>query len=185
MNHGDAMSVAALFPLGLLFITDGPTSTVALYGVLATLAAGLIGRYLDNKKDDKRHAWELEERKAAAAAVREELMQHREELVTAIADHTATASAQVESVRAALSEENIAVVAQVKANNVGIKELQETQASVNCLQDELTVRLAIGKLLHELFNAKQSNENGFPYEASAFQIVNEERIKALSVLITP
>jgi hypothetical protein len=172
--HGNALSTAALFPLGLLFIADGPTSIVALVGVVATLAAGLVGRWLDQRRDDKRHAWELRERLATAADIREELLAHRVVLTDAIDEHTAAASAQV----AVVGE-------QVKVVDVAVQEIKEKQAADAPAPNELATRIAIGKLLHELFNGLHADGLSAADESLAFQLGNQTRIKELVGALTP
>lgn len=178
------MATAALVPLGLLFIADGPTSYIALVGVVATLAAGLVGRWLDGRKDDKRHAWELQERLAAAATIREELLGHRTELVGAIKVQTAAATAQVENARSTLSRENTGVAEQVKAIDETVQQIKDKQIAGEIVPTELTTRVAIGKLLHELFNGLHAEGLSEASESRAFQLGNQARIKELAQVLT-
>jgi hypothetical protein len=95
-----SIQLAALAPLGFLMVADGPTSGYALWGMLFTLIASLIGRYLDNRKEENRHNWEIEDRARQAEEIRKDLVAHRIELVQAIAKQTAENSAQIEDARA-------------------------------------------------------------------------------------
>jgi hypothetical protein len=112
--------LAALAPLGFLMVADGPTSSIALWGMFLTLIAGLVGRWLDIRKEENRHKWEIEERAAQAAAIRADLVAHRDELTRAMAENTAITNAvlakqrtnadkqtaQVDGLRTQLTEEH-------------------------------------------------------------------------------
>ena len=109
-----ALQLLGVVPLGFLILdpaAPAPLTAVAVLGLLITTAAGLIGRWLDNRRDqqryereEKRYEMDRAERLAAAAGIHTDLLVHREELKTAIAEHTAAAAAQVESARSSLSD---------------------------------------------------------------------------------
>jgi hypothetical protein len=116
----EALHVVALGPLGFLMLVDGPSSAIALWGMLFTLVAGLIGRWLDIHKEENRHKWEVEQRALQAKTIREDLVSHRDELTRAMSENTALTNAvlakqrtnadkqtaQVDGLRTQLTEEH-------------------------------------------------------------------------------
>lgn len=98
----DSIQFAALAPLGFLMVADGPTSSYALWGMFLTLIAGLIGRWLDNRKEENRHKWEMEARAAQADAIRADLVAHSAKLADAMAEQTA----KVDTLRTQLTQEH-------------------------------------------------------------------------------
>jgi hypothetical protein len=115
-------------PLAFLFLdpeAPTPLTAIALFALLITTAAGLVGRYLDNQRDkqryereEKRYELDREERLTNAAGIHTDLLVHREVLKAAIAEHTSAAAAQVEAVRSSLSTEHAVAITEItKAKN--------------------------------------------------------------------
>ena len=69
--HPRKLMLLALLPLALLFVDEGPTSQYALWGLLVTTAAGLVSQYLKDKREERRHKWEAEEREKVAQKLEE------------------------------------------------------------------------------------------------------------------
>lgn len=107
------VQILGIAPLGFLLLdpdAPAPLTVVALFGLLITTAAGLIGRYLDNRRDqqryerdEKRYELDRAERLANASAVRADLTQHRDVLKTAIAENAAAGAAEIEQARSSLA----------------------------------------------------------------------------------
>jgi hypothetical protein len=113
-----SIQALGVFPLGFLLVdaaVGAPVTTLTLLALLVTTGAGLIGRWLDNRKDENRHKWEQEERAAQAEAIRADLVAHRAELVAAITKQAEANHAQIENARAGLSEQQTAQVAKLRS----------------------------------------------------------------------
>jgi L-lactate utilization protein LutB len=65
-------------------VENGPTSEIALWGLLITTAGGLVGRWLDNRKELRHRKEDLEDRATRAREIREDLVMHRDEIASAL-----------------------------------------------------------------------------------------------------
>jgi hypothetical protein len=118
--------LASVIPLSAL-VLDAPQTAVALYGLLITTAAGLIGQWISYKNAqsiannlEKQRQWDIDDRRA-----------HREEIAAKIDENTAITKSAVIAAADAYHEANNVneKIAALNGKAVALLNLQRAQTA--------------------------------------------------------